>query len=101
MTRRQASGTRRITQPAAAQGAQQTASFDARLLNMPSDGPMLLSVTEAARRIGIGKSVLYPYVMDGTLPSVVLGGAEKKVLASAIPVFLVTLWERQRVELAS
>ena len=97
MTRRQASGTRHITQPVAAQQA----TFDARLLNMPSDGPMLLSVTEAARRIGIGKSVLYPYVMDGTLPSVVLGGAEKKVLASAIPVFLVTLWERHRVELAS
>lgn len=63
------------------------------------DSPMLLTVEQAARRLGVSRTVLYPHLMDGTLPSVVIGSKERKVLAFALPQFLRVLCERQGVSL--
>lgn len=63
------------------------------------DSPMLLTVEQAARKLGVSRRVLYPHVMDGTLPSVVIGSKERKVLAFALPHFLRILCERQGVTL--
>lgn len=60
---------------------------------------MLLTVEQAARRLGVSRTVLYPHVMDGTLPSVVIGSSERKVLAAALPQFLRVLCERQGINL--
>lgn len=58
---------------------------------------MLLSVAQAARKLGVGRTVLYPHLMNGTLPSVVIGSKERKVLAAALPQFLRMLCEQQGV----
>lgn len=63
------------------------------------ESPMLLSVEQAARKLGVSRTVLYPHLMDGTLPSVVIGSKERKVLAMALPQFLRVLCERQGVNL--
>ena len=66
---------------------------------LPADGPALISVGEAAKRTGIGRTVLYPYIMDGTLPSVRPGKSERKVLATALPGFIAWLLEQERASL--
>lgn len=60
-----------------------------------TDGPLLISVAEAARRIGIGRTVLYPHLMSGRLPSIVVGRSERKVIAAGIPTFVQSLWNEQ------
>lgn len=63
--------------------------------------PLTITIEQAARRIGVGKSILYPHVMCGNLPSVALGSKERRVLTSELPAFLHWLWEQQRVTLAA
>ena len=62
---------------------------------------LTITIEQAARRIGVGKSILYPHVMCGNLPSVALGSKERRVLTSELPAFLHWLWEQQRVTLAA
>lgn len=65
-----------------------------------SEDTLLITVDQAARRIGISTSVLYPYVMTGRLASVVIGGRTRRVIAARIPDFIESLWDEQRYTLA-
>jgi excisionase family DNA binding protein len=49
--------------------------------------PMLLSVKQAAKRLGFGRSVTYQWIRQGTLPSLKIGGA-RRVLASDLHEFV-------------
>ena len=54
---------------------------------------LLLTIDEAAQRLGIGRSHAYIYVMKGEIPSVKLGRS-RRVPAAALDEFV----ERLRVE---
>lgn len=56
----------------------------------PSQGDTTLvglTVAEAARRIGIGRTKLYEYVASGEIPSVKIGRL-RRIPAEAVPEFL-------------
>lgn len=61
--------------------------------------PMLITVQEACRRLGVSRTVLYPYLMNGTLRNVILGKSERKVFAADLVGFVEALWEEQRYAL--
>lgn len=54
------------------------------------DNRLLLTVDEAAHRLGIGRSHAYIFVMKGELPSVKLGKS-RRVLATDLEEFVVRL----------
>jgi excisionase family DNA binding protein len=51
---------------------------------------LLLTVNEAARRLGLGRSFVYSFIRRGDLPSVKIGGA-RRVLASDLEDFVCRL----------
>jgi excisionase family DNA binding protein len=51
------------------------------------EGKLLLTVDEAAQRLGIGRSHTYGYVMRGFIPSVKLGRS-RRVPAAALEEFV-------------
>jgi excisionase family DNA binding protein len=57
---------------------------------------VLLTVAEAAERLGIGRSHTYGYVMRGELPSILLGRS-RRISAAALLEFVRQL-ERNEVE---
>ncbi len=44
-----------------------------------SDEPLLISIEEAARRVGIGRDAAYRLVASGAWPSVLVGTRRRKV----------------------
>jgi len=82
-------------------GKQDTARATDGVEHEPMITPLTITIEQAARRIGVGKSILYPHVMCGNLPSVALGSRERRVLTSELPAFLHWLWEQQRETLAA
>lgn len=59
-------------------------------LSVTGAGEDLLTVTEAARRLRIGRTTLYPYLMSGELESVRIG-TRRFVPADAIAEFVAEL----------
>ena len=57
------------------------------------EGKVLLTVDEAAQRLGIGRSHAYVYVLRGELPSVKLGRA-RRVPAEGLQEFVDKLREQ-------
>jgi excisionase family DNA binding protein len=60
---------------------------------MESEGKLLLTVDEAAHRLGIGRSHAYVYVLKGDLPSIKIGRS-RRVPVQALREFI----ERMRDE---
>jgi excisionase family DNA binding protein len=60
------------------------------------DDKLLLTVDEAAERLGIGRSHAYVFVMRGEIPSIKLGRS-RRVPASALPEFVERLRSDQPV----
>ena len=58
------------------------------------DDKLLLTVEEAAYRLGIGRSHAYVFVMKGELPSVKLGRS-RRVPAAVLPEFVERLQSEQ------
>jgi excisionase family DNA binding protein len=54
---------------------------------MESEGKLLLTVDEAAHRLGIGRSHTYVYVLKGELPSVKIGRS-RRVPVQALQEFI-------------
>ena len=52
---------------------------------------ILLTVDAAARRLGLSRAHLYPYVMSGSLPSIKIGRARR------IPVAALEAWIAQKL----
>jgi excisionase family DNA binding protein len=61
---------------------------------MESEGKLLLTVDEAAHRLGIGRSHAYVYVLRGELPSVKIGRS-RRVPVQALQEFIERLREDQ------
>jgi excisionase family DNA binding protein len=57
------------------------------------EGKLLLTVDEAAQRLGIGRSHAYAYVLSGELESVKIGRS-RRVPAAAVEDFIERLRER-------
>ncbi len=57
---------------------------------------ILVDVREAARRLGLGRSVVYQFIQRGSLPSLKIGGSRRIVVAD-----LERFVERLREESAS
>jgi len=51
------------------------------------DDPLLLTVVEAGRRLGLRRSKTYELILSGELPSVKIGGA-RRVLVSDLHEFV-------------
>lgn len=60
---------------------------------------LLLTITQAASRLGVGRSKLYEIVRKGELASVRLGGA-RRIVAADLEDFVRALKERSRDEVA-
>jgi len=60
-----------------------------------NDGKLLLTVPEAAARMGIGRSLLYSLVMRGEIRSVTIGRA-RRIPAAALDEFVAELQETYR-----
>jgi excisionase family DNA binding protein len=56
----------------------------------PSDGKLLLTVEEAAQRLGIGRTVMYRLVSSGAVESVTLGRL-RRVPSECLNEFVSTL----------
>ena len=52
--------------------------------------PLLLTVPEAARSLGLGRSTLFAMIAAGTIPAVKVGGA-RRVRASDLAAFVADL----------
>lgn len=52
-----------------------------------SDGRLLLTVDEAAARLGLGRSTVYEMVMRGDIPSIKIGRA-RRIPTGALEVFV-------------
>lgn len=61
---------------------------------MAQSDPMLLSVPEAARRLGIGKTLAYSLVMRGELTSVKIRAKVRRVPLAALDEFVQRQVER-------
>ena len=51
------------------------------------EGRLLLTVSEVAARLGLGRSTIYEMVMRGDIPSIKIGRA-RRIPASALEVFV-------------
>ena len=56
-------------------------------MELQTEEKLLLTVDEAARQLGIGRSHAYAFVMRGELPSVKLGKS-RRIVASALAEFV-------------
>jgi excisionase family DNA binding protein len=48
---------------------------------------LLIRIDEAARRLGLGRSMTYRFIQSGELPSIKIGGA-RRVLVADLGVFI-------------
>ncbi|MHB8376675.1 MAG: helix-turn-helix domain-containing protein [Candidatus Limnocylindrales bacterium] len=53
---------------------------------------LLLTVSEAARRLGFGRSQMYMFIQSGDLPSLKIGGA-RRVAVADLEEFVIRLRE--------
>jgi excisionase family DNA binding protein len=61
------------------------------------DQRLLITVTEAAKRLGIGRSLAYTFISSGALRSVKVAGA-RRVLVSDLHEFVQRLKEQSSAE---
>ncbi|WP_419996355.1 excisionase family DNA-binding protein [Streptomyces boninensis] len=70
--------------------------FDAVESQLPTDPTLaLLTVEEAARRLGVGRTVCFRLIASGDLESVTLGRS-RRVPAEAVPEYVDRLRQTQR-----
>ncbi len=62
---------------------------------MNESAKLLLTVSEASERLGVGRSFLWPYVSRGELPSVKLGRS-RRIPVKALEEFVQRLAESSR-----